>query len=211
MGSFLWLKSRNKIMTGIYMAMAITMVVMVMPQAWYDRINTIQNYQTDQSAVGRINAWHTAFNIAEDRITGGGLMAFQAPTFRRYAPDPNNVHDVHSIYFEVMGEQGFVGFGLFMLLGFLAWWKANKVIKRCKKNPEQKWAVDLAAMVQVSMIGYASGGAFLGLAYFDLYYHLIAIVVILHALTQAQEVTQGVQTARKQFASGGVRLLQPRA
>ena len=35
-------------------------------------------------------------------------------------------------------------------------------------------------MIQVSMIGYATGGAFLGLACFDLYYDLIAIVVILH-------------------------------
>ena len=44
---------------------------------------------------------------------------FQPPTFRHYAPDPDNVHDVHSIYFEIMGEQGFIGFGLFILLGLI--------------------------------------------------------------------------------------------
>ncbi len=211
MGIFLWFKSRSKIMTGIYMATAIAIMAMVMPQQWYDRMNTIQNYQEDDSAVGRLNAWHTAFNVAKDRITGGGLDMFKVPTFRRYAPDPNNIHDVHSIYFEVMGEAGFIGFGLFMLLGMLTWWRANKVIKRCRKNPEQKWAADLAAMVQVSMIGYASGGAFLGLAWFDLYYHLIAIIVILHALTQAQTVTQALPTTGGQLARGPVRLLQPRA
>ena len=118
----------------------------------------------------------------QGRITGGGLDMFKPPTFRRYAPDPENVHDVHSIYFEVMGETGFIGFALCMLLGLLTWWKANGVIKRCKKNPEQKWAVDLAAMVQVSMVGFATGGAFLGLAWFDLYYDLIAMVVILHSV-----------------------------
>jgi probable O-glycosylation ligase (exosortase A-associated) len=210
MGAFLWLKSRGKIITGIYMAMTIAIMAMVMPQAWYDRMNTIQTYQTDNSAQGRINAWHTAFNVAKDRLTGGGLDMFQDEVFQRYAPDPENPHDVHSIYFEVMGEQGFIGFGLFMLLGFLTWGKASNVIKRCRKNPDQKWAVDLAAMVQVSLVGYATGGAFLGLAWFDLYYHLIAMVVILHTLTQGQTVTRPVQAAGGQLTRGADRLLQPR-
>jgi hypothetical protein len=33
-------------------------------------------------------------------------------------------------------------------------------------------------MVQVSLVGYASAGAFLGVAYFDLYYALITVVVL---------------------------------
>ncbi|HYP67638.1 MAG TPA: putative O-glycosylation ligase, exosortase A system-associated [Thiobacillaceae bacterium] len=209
MGVFLWLKSRGKIMTGIYMALAIAIMVMVMPQKWYDRMNTIQTYQQDDSAMGRINAWYTAYAVAKDRITGGGLDMFKPSTFRQYAPDPNNIHDVHSIYFETMGELGFIGFALFIVLGVLTWWRASKVIKRCRKSAQDKWAADLASMTQVSLIGYATGGAFLGLAFFDLYYHLIAIVVILHLLTQRQAVTQTAQAASGQRA-GVVRLLRPK-
>lgn len=178
MGLFLWLKSRNKITTGMYMAIAVAIMASVMPQEWYDRMNTIQTYQEDQSAQGRINAWHVAYNVAKDRITGGGFETFQPPTFRQYAPNPYNVHDVHSIYFEQMGEQGFIGFGLFMLLGLMAWIRAQQVIKRCKKDPDRKWAADLAAMVQVSLIGYAAGGSFLGMSYWDLPYHLMIILVL---------------------------------
>jgi len=178
MGLFLWLKSRNKVVTGIYMAAVIAIIAAVMPQEWYDRMSTIQNYQQDESALGRINAWHTAFNVAKDRITGGGFETFRPPTFRQYAPEPFRVHDVHSIYFEVMGEHGFVGFGLFMLLGVFAWLRAQQVIRTCKKDPDRKWASDLAAMIQVSLIGYAAGGAFLGLAYFDLPYHLMIIILL---------------------------------
>lgn len=178
MGLFLWLKSRSKIFTGIYMALAVVIMAMVMPQEWYDRMNTIQDYQNDQSAMGRINAWHTAFNVAKDRVTGGGFETFQAPTFRQYAPDRWNVHDVHSIYFEVMGEHGFIGFGLFILLGLFAWLRAQSIIKNGRKYPEHKWAADLAAMIQVSLIGYATGGLFLGMAYFDLPYHLMIIIVL---------------------------------
>ena len=93
-----------------------------------------------------------------------------------------NVHDVHSIYFEVMGEHGFIGFGLFVLIGLLAWRTGSKVIRECQKDPDRKWAADLAAMTQVSMVGYATGGAFLGLAYFDYYYHLVIILVLTYQI-----------------------------
>jgi probable O-glycosylation ligase (exosortase A-associated) len=149
-----------------------------MPQEWYDRMDSIKNYQQDESALGRINAWHTAFNVAKDRVTGGGFETFQARTFRQYAPEPFRVHDVHSVYFEVMGEHGFIGFGMFLLLAVFAWLRANQVIRECKNDPEKKWAADLAAMIQVSLIGYGAGGAFLGLAYFDLTYHLMIILVL---------------------------------
>jgi probable O-glycosylation ligase (exosortase A-associated) len=178
MGLFLWIKSRSKFFTGIYIAGAVAIIASVMPQEWYDRMGTIKTYQEDQSAQGRINAWHTAFNVAKDRITGGGFEMWFPPVFRQYAPDPSNVRDVHSIYFEIMGEQGFIGFGLFMLLGLMAWIRARQVIKRCKKDPDNKWASDLASMTQVSLIGYAAGGSFLGMAYFDLPYHLMIILVL---------------------------------
>jgi probable O-glycosylation ligase (exosortase A-associated) len=88
------------------------------------------------------------------------------------------VHDVHSIYFEVMGEHGFIGFGLFMMIALFTWRRGSQIIRACKRDPERKWAADLASMLQVSFVGYAAGGAFLGLAYFDLPYHLIIVMVL---------------------------------
>jgi putative inorganic carbon (HCO3(-)) transporter len=178
MGSLLWLKSRNKIMTGLLIAVSGTAALSIMPQSWWDRMNSIKNYEQDDSALGRINAWWTAFNVAKGNITGGGYEMFRPATFRQYAPDPGRVHDVHSIYFEVMGEHGFPGFAMYMALMAFTWLKASSVIRASKKDPSLKWAGDLAAMLQVSIIGYAAGGAFLGLAYFDYYYHLVAMVVI---------------------------------
>ncbi|MHB1176680.1 MAG: putative O-glycosylation ligase, exosortase A system-associated [Sulfuriferula sp.] len=179
MGTFLWLKTRNKLFTGLIMALAVAAIVSIMPAEWYQRMNTIDTYQTDDSAQGRINAWWTAFNLSKDRpLVGGGFDTFQPGVFKVYAPNPYNVHDVHSIYFEMLGEHGYVGFGLFMLLAWLTWRKGARIIRECGKDPNRKWAADLARMLQVSMIGFASAGAFLGLANFDLYYHLIAIMVM---------------------------------
>ncbi|TMG85217.1 MAG: putative O-glycosylation ligase, exosortase A system-associated [Betaproteobacteria bacterium] len=178
MGSYLWLKSRNKIFTALLGGIAIGLVLAVMPQQWYDRMETIKHYDTDQSALGRINAWKMAFNMAKDRPLGGGFDSFHDYTFELYAPDPGDVHDSHSIYFEVLGEHGFVGLGLFLMLALMTWRTAAWVISRAHRDRERRWVADLAAMIQVSLVGYASAGAFLGLAYFDYYYTLVALVVL---------------------------------
>ncbi len=170
--------------------LAAVLILTIMPQQWFDRMATIKTYEQDASAMGRINAWHMAFNLAKDRPLGGGFDAFQPGMFARYAPDPDNVHDSHSIYFEVLGEHGFVGLAIFLTLGLMTWRSASWVIKRARGDPENRWAADLAAMVQVSLVGYASAGAFLGLAYFDFYYTLIAVIVSCKMVLMSQETTQ---------------------
>ena len=128
--------------------------------------------------MGRINAWHMAFNLALDHpILGGGLQAFTRASFLLYAPDPMNVHDAHSIYFEVLGEQGFVGLALFVGLGALTLRKGTAIRRATSNITDLKWMRDLATMTQLSVLGYAVAGLFLGLAYFDFYYALVALMV----------------------------------
>lgn len=196
MGAFLWLKSRNKIFTALLGAIAIALVLMVMPQQWYDRMSTIENYQTDASAVGRINAWKMAFNMAKDRPLGGGFDSFHEYTFDLYAPDPSDVHDSHSIYFEVLGDHGFIGLGIFLMLGLMTWFTASWVIRRARRDRERRWVADLAAMIQVSLVGYASAGAFLGLAYFDYYYTLIALVVLCKTVLISEAAGRVAESAK---------------
>ncbi len=194
MGFFLWIKSRNKFMTALMIIVSVGVIGSIMPQEWFDRMNTTQEYKQDDSALGRINAWHTAFNVAKSRITGGGIEMFRPSVFQQYAPEPGRVHDVHSVYFEMMGEHGFIGFGLFMTIMALTWLKGSSILQRTKRVPELKWAGDLSSMVQVSMIGYATCGAFLGLSYFDLIWHLVAIMVILNHLVEQQIAKPVAQT-----------------
>jgi putative inorganic carbon (hco3(-)) transporter len=185
MGFFLWTKTRNKFTTGFYGIALIIALAFFMPQSWHDRMDSIKDYKTDASAMGRINAWHVAFNIAKNRITGAGFEAFNPQTFAMYAPDPDDVHDVHSIYFEVLGEHGFIGLFLWLMMWGLTWRTGNATIRRCRGRPELRWGADLAATAQVCLMGYAAGGAFLGLAYFDLPYHIMAIIVLADRFTAA--------------------------
>ena len=185
MGAMLIWKSRRRFALFIVMGAVLLGGISFMPGSWHDRMQTIENYQDDASALGRINAWEFAFNLAKDRpILGAGNVAFLPDLFARYAPDPDNVHDAHSIYFEVLAEHGFVGLALFLLLGWFAWRTCSKLAKQTRSRADGQWIADLSGMLQVSMVGFAVSGAFLGLAYFDLYYHLIALVVLLKVQSQ---------------------------
>lgn len=194
-GVAFWVKSRNKLSTAILILIAVGAIAAIMPQEWYERMNTIQEYEEDGSALGRINAWWTAFHVATDRMTGGGFEMFRRPVFHMYAPEPNQVHDAHSIYFEVLGEHGFPGLFLFLLLLSLTWLKCGAIIRQSRRSDDLKWAGDLAAMIQVSIIAYMAAGAFLGLAYFDYIYHLVAITAVTGFLIKESGKTSGLGPA----------------
>ncbi|MES2537640.1 MAG: putative O-glycosylation ligase, exosortase A system-associated [Pseudomonadota bacterium] len=183
---FLWLKRGQKVRNALFLIGVVSLVLMFMPDKWFDRMDTISEYKTDSSAQGRINAWHFAFNVASDKFLGGGFRNFTSDMFMIYAPVPTDVHAPHSIYFQVMGNHGFIGLLLFLLLMLFVWRTGTRIKNLSKGNAELKWAADLAMMLQVSIVGYAVGGAFLSLAYFDLYYDIIALMIILQKFVLIQ-------------------------
>ncbi len=196
-------KSRRRVLLTVVLGASLAAGYQFMPESWHERMASITQYQEDKSAQGRLNAWGFAWNLAKDRpLLGGGYNVFLNPeVFARYAPDPSNVRDAHSIYFEVMGEHGLVGFGLFMALWISAWRTCGRLAREVSSDPEKVWISDLARMIQVSLTGYAVGGAFLGLAYFDLAYHLLAIVILLKVLHR-QEVLAEASTATRPQPAG---------
>lgn len=198
MGGFLWLKSRHKGSLGLLMALAIPVLLMFMPDKWGERMDTISQYSEDASVQGRFNAWWMTYNLAKDRpFVGGGFEIYDRYLFYLYAPDPNDVHAAHSIYFQALGEHGFVGLGLYLLLWLVTWRSAMWITRNTAKRDDYKWASDLARMLQVSLIGFAVGGAFLSLLYFDVPYYLMAAMIATRILV-AQELKQEVAGNKSQ-------------
>ncbi|NKN33393.1 putative O-glycosylation ligase, exosortase A system-associated [Marichromatium bheemlicum] len=171
---FFLLKSRQKFAAILAMIPLALVLLYVMPEEWFQRMETIEHWEEDESASERVRAWHNAIDLAQQRFIGGGMRALVLWGGR----------DSHSIYFGMLGEHGWVGLGLFLLLLGLTWRSASWIIRHAKREPELRWARDLAAMIQVSLIGYMVAGAFLGLQYFDMYYHLVVIVVMTKILVR---------------------------
>lgn len=198
MAGYFWVKSRNKLTWGLLIGLGAAIVLVAMPAEYWARMNTIKEYDQDDSSQGRINSWWAAFNIANDKFLGGGFRTNIPWVYERYAPNPRMLFVEHSIYFQMLGEFGWVGLFLFLTMGVMTWRKAQELIGLSKQRPSLKWAGDLGAMVQVSMVGYAVTGAFLSLALFDLPYNVMAMAVLglRFAWQECDAMTQGSNPGR---------------
>jgi len=194
--AFLCMKSRHRVGLAVLFVLCLPLAVGFMPDKYLERMDTIQHYEEDRSAMGRINAWIMCWNLARDRFTGGGFEIYEPQFFAIWAPIPERVHAAHSIYFQALGEHGFVGLGLYLLLAFFTWRTASRIIRDARTRPQYRWAQDLARMIQVSMVGFGVGGAFLSLLYFDVPYYLMGILVMTRAL-MARELRQEEAARRK--------------
>lgn len=179
MAIMLWMRAKgNKASVGILLILFAVPLVAFMPDEWSARMSTINTYQEDASAMGRINAWWVAWRIGLNYPLGVGFNPLTVDLFARFAPDPNNFKVAHSIYFQVLGNHGFIGLAIFLGIWISTWRSANWLRRQKSLSPETMWTAELASMCQVAMVGYLVGGVFLSLAYFDLPYNIMAIVVL---------------------------------
>jgi putative inorganic carbon (hco3(-)) transporter len=214
MGAFLWWRAPRKLFSGILIATAAVTALAVMSESFFARMDTIKTYQEDTSAMGRLHAWQTAVNIANSRPLGAGFYMYQDAVFERYAPRERSANvdakayearAAHSIFFQILGEHGWIGLILFLSLWVLAWRTASRLRKQTRERQDLMWIYQLAGMCQVALVGYGIGGAFLSLAYFDFLYNIIVVIVVTQRWLQLHLAKQ--PAAAEAAAGGAARLV----
>jgi putative inorganic carbon (hco3(-)) transporter len=202
-GVFLWWNGRHKVAILFALLIATPVGLTFMPEKWYDRMDTILNYEQDNSANMRLNSWQTMINLAKDRpMIGGGFDANAKEIYDRYAPDPNRPpHTAHSIYFQALGEHGFVGLALYLWIFLGAWGQCRRLMRAAKNRPELIWAGELGRMMQVTLVGFAVGGVFLSLVNLDVPYYLVAVVLVATALVRQETGAKPAVTEPRAIAA----------
>jgi probable O-glycosylation ligase (exosortase A-associated) len=193
MSGILIMRSRNRLGLSVVVLIGAAILFAFMPDSWHSRMSTIQTYEEDASAMGRINAWWTAYYVAKANFFGGGFEMWAPQTYAIYSPNPRDVLVAHSIYFQVLGEHGFIGLFLFLLMWILTYREFGKLRKFGQTHEACRWMADLAGMCQVSIVGYLVGGTFLSLAYFDFPYNLLVISVCVSRLARDHRKTLAVK------------------
>ncbi|MGP1665312.1 MAG: putative O-glycosylation ligase, exosortase A system-associated, partial [Rhodanobacter sp.] len=186
----LFWKSRGRVAV-ILVAVVVGMVAYhFMPPKWAARMGTLQQASETASGESRIESWKFAANVAlHHPVLGGGFDDYQSTAlWQAYAPEGAKQRAIHSIYFRVLSEQGFPGLILFLSLLLASWRSCSRVRKATRGALEQRWAYDLASMLQVALVAYLAAGAFLPMTYFDLTYQLMALCMLLDRYGQ-QKVT----------------------
>lgn len=183
MGSSLvfFVRTKYKLVMGLLIIISGIAILGFMPDSWKARMQTIQTYEQDQSASSRILQWKYAVQLAaENPVLGNGFYArFHPPLYQKYMKGIDANRSAHSILFQVLEEQGYGGLFIYLLLIITAMVSANRVSKIPKDREDLKWASTLLFYSQFSVAGFVFNGLTLNVAYIDLYYYLLAFIVLL--------------------------------
>ncbi|MGB4497258.1 MAG: putative O-glycosylation ligase, exosortase A system-associated, partial [Methylococcaceae bacterium] len=157
--------AKNKVLWGIVLAIIVYALMNLMPDAWMDRMNTVEKADKDDSFLTRVAAWKMATLIAMDHILGGGFSCVESQfTWDEYSAKfskldfipplfpPLRFHATHSIYFQVLSGHGFMGLFLFSMILLMAYFKTSKIAS--SKNSYPDWAMQLAKMMKLALIVY---------------------------------------------------------
>jgi probable O-glycosylation ligase (exosortase A-associated) len=196
LGVTVWITSRRKILVAAVGALIAFGIIFQTSDAWNTRMQTITSGTEDNSIGVRLAVWKWTYNYALDHPLGGGFNVYfiqriDLPSETSSSGISTIAHRAfHSIYFEVLGEQGWVGLGLFLAiagLSFLACWG---VIRQCRGNPQLLWCGDLAKAIMCAMAILMTCGAFIGIAFQPFLYYTFAITFSLREWVHRVEAEQ---------------------
>jgi putative inorganic carbon (hco3(-)) transporter len=173
MGTVTWFRSRAKLVMGVLIVFVGLTAYAFVPPQWFNRMESIETYEQDGSAMARIYMWQVELQIAEAHpFVGGGFKAATAwpemvnPLLHGIPRMPVG-RDMHSIYVNALSEHGWIGLALFLTIAGCSWINCSLLIRQSRGRPDLAWANLLGRMAQATLIGYLTAGAFLSQTYFS--------------------------------------------
>ena len=186
-------KRRFLYLTGA--ALVAAAAIPFLPSAFSDRMETIREYKTDESAATRLAVWKWTWEFVQEHPFGGGFDAYRINKVRYELPvvdengfdtgavDRREVVDqaraYHSSYFEMLGEQGFPGLIIWLIIHVGGVWRMEVISRMYRKRnrPDESWVAPLARALQNAQIIYLVGSLFVGIAFQPFVYMLVGMQI----------------------------------
>ncbi|MFC4254052.1 putative O-glycosylation ligase, exosortase A system-associated [Altererythrobacter xixiisoli] len=195
---------KNRALYAAGAGLALMVAIPFLPASFTERMGTIQNYQGDQSASTRVEVWKWTYHYALANPLGGGFDAYLGNSFtyntRKVTGTPPNVtvtyeevvensRAYHSSYFEMLGEQGWPGLFIWLLLQGTGVWQMERLRWRfaAREGGKEGWQWGLATALQQAQIIYLVGAAFVGIAFQPFIFMLIGLQCALWSYVQRVE------------------------
>lgn len=147
---------------------------------WGQRMETTFSFRKDNSAMGRVAVWEWTLDYVKSNPLGGGffidktnpipidyMVTEDGAVISEDAPGQQRVRGkaFHSIYFEVLGEQGYPGFALYFGLVLLSVFRLFRVWRGARRLPEAQWEREMAFGFLVAWGALLIGAGFVGIAW----------------------------------------------
>jgi putative inorganic carbon (hco3(-)) transporter len=184
-------RSRQRLLVGGVLAVGIAGFLLFtsdsFTQQYAERASSISDYEEDDSARGRLNAWETSWRVFLDYpLTGVGPNNLQV-VHAQYSPEPGRFRVSHNVYLQFLSECGWPALLLFLTTLSVTLWKLQTL--RGDKTTAA-WVETYARMIQISILAYLTGSMFLNTAYSELIYELIAAATALEVIAQTAAVPE---------------------
>jgi probable O-glycosylation ligase (exosortase A-associated) len=174
-----------------------------LPQSFTNRMETIQGFQGDSSASTRIAVWAWTWDYAQHHPMGGGFEAYRQNriqvetvatqqaadgSFTAAQSHADEGRAYHSAYFEMLGEQGFPGLLLFLMIHGIGLVRMELIRRRYRRaEGEDAWISPLATALQNFQFTYLVGALFVGIAYQPFVFLMIGTQIGFDAWLTARE------------------------
>lgn len=205
-GFAFFLLSKHKFVSLIATVIIGVVILYAAPKDWQERMGTIQSYERDGSAQGRVEAWQTSWNLAVDRpLVGGGFAAIeQKSVSSKYRPGSYaRARAAHSIYFQVLGDHGFIGLFLYLAIVLVATANLFRIQALTRGHEDLEWAHVLSRMLLISYAGFLMAGSFLSMAYYDVFLCMVALSVSLREIVRKQLEESSYQAEEPDLVPAG--------
>lgn len=155
------------------------------------RTQTIHSFEEDGSALGRLDAWKTSWQVFLDYPVAGVGPSNLSVVYQRYSAGEGQARVSHNTYLQLLAECGLPGLALFLALLGATLLRLQRLAAR---GPD--WSRAHARMLQIAIVAYLVGSTFLNRAFFDLIYHLVAMSVGLGLAAAAEPASETAAVAR---------------
>ena len=195
-------------------AMLGLIAIPLLPQSFTQRADTIKDYKADESASTRIAVWQWTWEYVKVRPMGGGFNSYLLNKVQYqvkakddanpggFADQPKDITDsgraFHSSYFEMLGEQGFPGLIIWLLvqLGGLFRMQQIQRLYRKRSRDDEAWIASLATALQHAQIIYLVGALFVGIAYQPITLMIVGVQIALSAYLSRRRAEAGLRPVR---------------
>jgi len=207
-GGGLLLRSRHKVLYGALGAAAALVIVLFSSQAWNERIATIDDYEQEASALGRLLVWRWTIDFAMQNPLGGGFSSHVISRFEMgTVPGTGEPRVIvgkafHNVYIEVLGEHGWIGLALFLALLGTALLTQQRLIRRTRGRPELEWCNEMARALQIALLTIMACGMFIGIAFQPMIYYLVAATACVANYVRRVDVPSPVRAPARALGAG---------
>jgi len=185
-----------------------------LPSSFTERMGTIKTYKADASASTRIAVWTWTMEYVKTHPMGGGFEAYRQNRIRYEkvavenegggvaavdrSVEVDQARAYHSAYFEMLGEQGYPGLAIWLLINLIGVVRMEVLRQRYRKpEPGQEWISPLAAALQNAHIVYMLGATFIAIAFQPFVYMLIGAQIGLDTYLARKRAEASFRPMRK--------------